>query len=137
VVYDLETNEAHCLNAFASRLWEACDGGSTVAMMLSAHAWSEGEVEDGLRMLSDAGLLIEPLPKSSTRRRALGRLARAAALPAVVSIMIPEAASAQSCRPNGAGCNASNQCCSGCCKSNGNPAARNFCVSPGPGNQCY
>jgi len=136
VVYDRETHKAYCLNAAATRIWEASDGRNTVAAIQAAEAASEPEILHGLQLLADADLLVDPPPPYPNRRRALGRLGRAVALPAVVSILVPEAASAQSCRPNGAGCTASNQCCSGCCKSNGSPSARNRCVTPGPGNQC-
>ncbi len=30
LVYDLETDKAHCLNSTAARVWKSCDGHSTV-----------------------------------------------------------------------------------------------------------
>jgi hypothetical protein len=135
VVYDLETHEAHCLNPLASRVWEQSDGRTTVTAMQAAESVPEPQILLGLQLLADANLLLDPPPKLVSRRRALARLGNAAALAAVASIVVPTPAAAQSCRPNGAGCNSSAQCCSGCCKRNGNP--NNFCVDPNqPGNQC-
>ncbi|HQZ16556.1 MAG TPA: hypothetical protein PLD86_06730 [Vicinamibacteria bacterium] len=135
VVYDLDTHEAHCLNPLASRLWERSDGRTTVAAMQAAESVSEPQVLLGLRLLADAHLLLDSPPKDPGRRRALGRLARAAALPVVLSIVVPTPAAAQSCRPNGIACNANAQCCSGCCKRNGLYAGT--CRPPGPPGQCY
>ena len=88
VVYDLDTHEAHCLNPLASRLWERSDGRTTVAAMQAAESVSEPQVLLGDRLLADARLLDSP-PKYLSRRRALGRLGRAAALPVVLSIVVP------------------------------------------------
>jgi len=135
VVYDLETQEAHCLNPLASRLWEQSDGRTTVTAMQAAESVSEPQILLGLQLLADANLLLDPPPKLLSRRRALARLGKAAALAAVASIVVPTPAAAQSCRPNGLPCTASAQCCSGCCKRNGpNP---NTCRPPGPPGQCY
>ena len=134
MVYDLETHQAHSLNSFASRLWEACDGRRTVARLQAAHSWSERDVVDGLESLAKARLLVEEPPASPSRRRAIVRLAQAAALPAVISIMVPEAASAQSCLPFNANCTTSIRCCTGCCKASG--PNKNRCRLQGPGD-CF
>lgn len=120
LVYDLDTHRAHCLNDLATRLWEASDGRKTVAIMQAAEARSEEEILLGLQMLADADLLVAPPLSEPTRRRALGRLGRAVALPAVVSILVPDAASAASRLPIGAACgNDSSACLSGCCRRTG------------------
>jgi len=33
LVYDLETDKAHCLNETAARVWKNCDGQQTVAQL--------------------------------------------------------------------------------------------------------
>src|SRR5437899_9620312 len=35
LVYDLETNEAHCLNRTAAQVWQRCDGKTSAAKMAS------------------------------------------------------------------------------------------------------
>lgn len=132
LIYDQESHRAHCLSPFAGRLWEACDGRRTVADMKKTWDWSTETIAQGLRELNSAGLLDEAPLEEPTRRRMLGRLGRAAAVPAVVSILVPASASAQSCLPNGAFCGTSSaSCCSGCCKRSG--ASANTCVSAGSG----
>jgi|CXWL01.1.fsa_nt_gi hypothetical protein len=138
LVYDLDTRRAHCLNDLASRLWDTSDGRRTVAVMQVAQGRSEDEIVHGLQMLADADLIVAPPLKEPTRRRALGRLGRAVALPVVVSILVPDAASAASRLPIGAACGTdSSVCLSGCCKSTGPPGNRNTCQSTGAPGQCY
>lgn len=135
VVYDLESNRAHSLNPFASRLWQACDGRTSVGDLKKAAAGSEAQILQGLSELAAADLLKERPWDELTRRRALGRLGRAAALPTVVSILVPTPSGAASCLANGAFCGTSSAvCCSGCCKRTG--AGANTCVSSGSGS-CF
>ena len=42
LIYDLETDKAHCLNSTASRVWKSCDGRTSVAEIAGhggAHQW--------------------------------------------------------------------------------------------------
>lgn len=123
LVYDQENHKAHRLSPFAGRLWEACDGRRTIGDMKKAWDWSTASIAQGLHELNSAGLLEEPPPEQPTRRGMLGRLGRSVAVPAVVSILVPQAASAQSCFQNTHPCTSSSQCCSGCCKREGNSQA--------------
>lgn len=117
LVYDRDTHQAHCLNPFASRLWEACDGRRTMADLRTTGKWSEDEVVRGIDHLGRAGLLKAPPSMKPTRRHALARLGRVAAVPVMVSILVPDAAAAASCDPNNAPCTTSATCCPGlCCK---------------------
>lgn len=135
LVYDLENHHAHRLSAFAGRLWGACDGHRTVDELCLFGNFRKAEVVHGLRELGLAGLLEVPPGEQPNRRRMLGRLGRGAAVPAVVSILVPAAAAAQSCIANGGACGPTSTCCSGCCKRNGpNP---NTCRPVGPPGQCY
>lgn len=118
LIYDQESHQAHRLTPFAGRLWEASDGRRTVADMKKAWDWSSASITQGLQELNSAGLLDEAPPAEPTRRRMLGRLGRAAAVPAVVSILVPASASAQSCLINNSVCSSSADCCSRCCKKN-------------------
>lgn len=120
LVYDLDSHRAHCLNELAARLWQASDGHTTVAAMQAAERRSEYEILHGLQVLADADLLVAAPPREPSRRQALGRLGRSVALPAVVSILVPTAASAASRLPNGAFCGTdSSACLSGCCRRTG------------------
>ena len=132
LIYDQENHKAHRLSPFAGRLWEACDGHRTVAQMRKVWDWPTASITHGLQELNVAGLLDEGPSEEPTRRRILGRLGRAAAVPTVVSILVPASASAQSCVPNGGFCGNNNaSCCSGCCKKSG--ASSNTCITAGSG----
>jgi hypothetical protein len=129
VVYDLVSHEAHCLNPEAARLWQACDGvrdGRTLLDQLHGPGWAaehEAALAVGLQQLAKKGLLVEgslagPLAGTS-RRELLARFGKAAAitvaLPAVMSIVSPTPAEADSCLASNHPCTSSSQCCSGLC----------------------
>ena len=145
LVYDLASHQAHCLNRTATAVWEHCDGRTTVADMaarlgqdLNAPA-EEDVVRLALDQLESVHLLQAWTPTRTEGRlvsrrqlvRQLG-LGAALAIPAITSIIAPEAAQAASCQPNGSGsfCTSNAQCCSGCCKNDGS----NKCV--GTGSSC-
>ena len=128
LVYDRERNKAHCLNSTAARVWEYCDGKTSVAQIARA---IEGEInapvdEDviwlAVEQLSKTRLLQEgaklPEHKSGLSRREVMKrigLAAAVALPVVTSIIAPTAAQAANCIPSGQACTTAAQCCSGLC----------------------
>ena len=128
LVYDRERNKAHCLNSTAARVWEYCDGKTSVAQIARA---IEGEInapvdEDviwlGVEQLSKTHLLEKgaklPEHKSGLSRREVMKrigLAAAVALPVVTSIIAPTAAQAANCIPSGQPCTTAAQCCSGLC----------------------
>jgi hypothetical protein len=110
LVYDLDRHKASCLNRTAALVWEHCDGRTTVASLVARlRDAMEAEVDEravwlALDRLDQAHLLEGDLPgsvvqKGSSRRewlRELGRLGvRAAVLPAVVTIVAPTVADAQ------------------------------------------
>jgi hypothetical protein len=132
MVYDRELDHASCLNGFAADVWERCDGQRSVAEIAHAIAQEKGKPVDeravwlAVEDLSRARLLQERAKAPAAvfgekgRRRlrqALG--AAAAAIPAVVSILIPTVAGAQSvaCLGIGSACVNSAQCCSLNCSS--------------------
>ncbi len=137
LVYDRNSDQAHCLNATAARVWARCDGLTTVAEMAQL---LEDEMKTpvadevvwfALEQLRKARLLREPLMqepmsrpaqmRQMSRRVLVRRLGIAAAVtvPLVTSIIAPTAVAAASCLPSGATCTGNVQCCSNNCVDNG------------------
>ncbi len=125
LVYDMERDEAHCLNQTAALVWEQCDGKTTAAQAArSLQSKMDVSVDADLIWLAVKQLerfdLVERTRKSPpvSRRRLFLKYAPAAlALPVIMSITAPIAASATSppCGESGAPCGGSNPpCCSGC-----------------------
>jgi hypothetical protein len=112
LVYDLERNEAHCLNGIAAAVWTLCDGEKTVSEIgrLVATVLAPAEVEAlvwcALDQFAERQLLEnegEEEPRHSapailTRRQMVTRLGLAIglALPMVESIVSPPASMAMS-----------------------------------------
>lgn len=132
LIYDRNSNEAHCLNSTAALVWANCDGQTTIAEMARLlEAEMKTPVADeivwfALTQLEKSSLLQEtsarPLKANQTPRRVLMKrlgIAAAVSLPLVSSIIAPTAAAAASCLPTNALCTASAQCCSSNCADNG------------------
>ena len=137
LVYDLETNQAHCLNKTAAAVWKQCDGKRTVAEIAAllqpefSGTVSDHTVKVALSQLSKANLLEQRVDFSVERPNQLRReilrrigLGAAAALPLVTSIIAPLSAQAASCGdPNnnanqnavGCSCQSNNDCSNNCC----------------------
>jgi hypothetical protein len=128
MVYDRELDRANCLNGFAADVWQRCDGQSSVAAIAQGIAEATGRPVDeravwlAVDQLSRSRLLEEPVatPRSvfgkGGRRRLLKALkVAAAAIPAVMSIVVPTIAQVGSGLPNGAPCATHSQCSSGFC----------------------
>ena len=126
LVYDQDRHKAHCLNQTAALVWKQCDGRrsvSDIAGKLSREL--KGEVGQdmvwvALEQLSKTHLLKEGVrgEKEVVSRREVMRrigIGAAVALPVVTSIVAPKASEAANCRPSGATCTTSAQCCSGLC----------------------
>ena len=121
LVYDLRTDQAHCLNKTAALVWRNCDGQKSV-----------DEIQDSL--VGDARVRVDPsivwlaidqlqkfnlLERAPTRPQAFANLGRrqimqalsvaAVALPVVFSIVAPTAALAGSFPP-GTCCTNTSQC---------------------------
>ena len=108
LVYDLSSNEAHCLNKAAAHVWGMADGEYTVAQIAGTLPdvglpADESIVAASLGDLTAAELLVAPNPPKTwtlTRRqalRALGLAVGASLFPTVDSIAAPLASSAASC----------------------------------------
>lgn len=128
LVYDLETDKAHCLNVGAALVWEHCDGRRTAREIAglveagTAEPFTEEMVWLALHQLECFSLLEEavrmPRGASAMTRREMAKrlgLATAASLPLILSIVAPEAASAATCGGTGARCLTNARCCSGIC----------------------
>jgi len=114
IVYDTERHKAHCLNQTAARVWEHCDGQTTVADVARRLArefeapvdqtavWLAVEQLQKARLLADA----PRRPTGLSRRELLKRLgvAAAVALPLVTTIRTPAAAQGASCAAQGELC---------------------------------
>ena len=134
LVYDLERDEAHCLNQTASLVWKRCDGKTTVTTMASLlQAELDTPVNDDVVWLAIEQLqrfhLVESFDKlpvmaaSVSRRNLVLKYAPAAlVLPLIMSISAPTAASAATnpaCAtppfPEGCNCTSDSDCISGNC----------------------
>lgn len=141
IVYDLETDRAHCLNPISAIIWKQCDGRTTVAEMVDilreteVCSIAEDTVWRALVQLAEYELLEErvsrPTHGSISRREWMKRtgLTAAVALPLITSLAVPSAAMAASnCsnstgRSDGCPCTSGSQCADGCC-------ANGICQSP-------
>ena len=132
LVYDRNSDQAHCLNPTAAMIWAHCDGTTTVAEMAQLLAdkmnapVADEVVWFALEQLRKSRLLQEPFVRPArmermSRRVLVKRLGIAAAvtMPLVSSIVAPTAVAAATCRANGTTCTANSQCCSNSCVDNG------------------
>ena len=119
LVYDLDTNKAHCLNESAAFVWKSCDGIKSVRDITKTYQAEFGQnvPEDmiwlALDQLGEKNLLEQQLKadfQGQTRREVIKKVGLAAvvALPIVASLTAPTAAMAVACsgvRTSCTGCN--------------------------------
>jgi len=145
LVYDLDCNNAHCLNRSAAAVWERCDGRATVADIARAVEKKTGVsvgqefVWLAIEALSRDHLLEErvdwpaAVPRIS-RREAARRIGicAAIAIPLVTSIIAPTPAQAATCTGRCGSCSTGATCCSGVCAPNvagcSGPPGSKFCT---------
>ena len=116
LVYDLDSNKAHCLNQTAASVWKACDGKTSVSEI--ARFFGDGHNEDlvwlAIDQLSENNLLQEKVGtrfQGQSRRAVIKKigLASMVAIPVIASLVAPQnARAAQSCN-----CVNNGQCTSG------------------------
>ena len=107
LVCDPGNNRAHSLNAFASRVWQACDGETTTEQLITKLDSDRDSVAWALAELSDCQLLEHSGPVVASNggmtRRDLGlrtaKIGAAGAAFAVVSVALPTAAAAATPTP--------------------------------------
>lgn len=121
VLYDTKRHRAISLDAAAASIWKACDGIRNVEQISQANSLALNAVWSALLQLDRDELFVTSIfahrEVKWTRREMIRRLAIAAAVstPVVAAITVPKAAEAGSCRPSGAPCTTSAQCCSTLC----------------------
>src|SRR5258708_1866919 len=112
LVYDIERDEAHCLNQTAALVWAQCDGKTAAAQAaLSLQSKLDVSVDTDLVWLAVKQLerfhLVESNGKSpsvSRRNLVLKYAPLALALPVIMSISAPAPAGVSSCLPPQAPC---------------------------------
>ena len=129
LVYDLESNKAHCLNQTAAMVWKACDGKTSVSDIARSIGSQTGEkVADDLvwlaiDQLQENSLLEVQVPTKfagQSRREALKKIGMASmiALPIIASLAAPKsvlASSSCACTTNSNCDPSSNPGCTGGC----------------------
>jgi hypothetical protein len=103
LIYDLQRDKAHCLNATAATVWWHCDGRTSVAGLATILQREHQLMADEhivwltLTQLQKARLLRDRLPPRDSQRRysrrdLIRQLGTAAAVPLVMTILAPKAA---------------------------------------------
>jgi hypothetical protein len=103
LIYDLDTNKAHCLNKTAAFVWKSCDGNKSVADITKSFESDFGSpVQEDLvwlaiEQLNDKNLLSESLQtnfKGQNRREVIKKIgfASVVAIPIVASLTAPSSA---------------------------------------------
>ena len=135
LVYDLDTNKAHCLNKSAAFVWRSCDGKTSISDIARLFEIQTGDkVSDDFVWLAPDQLNENSLLESEVKASFAGRsrrevikkigLASVVALPIVASLVAPKSAmAAVSCAcvtpgdcitqtgcPSTANCNGSGRC---------------------------
>ena len=131
LIYDQETDKAHCLNETAAKVWNYCDGETTLADACTAlsrqletpvdeklvwYAVDQFAKDNLLEKEMKVPAFIIPGMNRRQMVRTLG-LAAVVAVPLVTSIVAPTPAQAATCTPLGGGCLSGATCCSGLCTS--------------------
>ncbi|HXL79335.1 MAG TPA: PqqD family protein [Pyrinomonadaceae bacterium] len=129
LVYDLKTDQAHCLNKTAALVWQNCDGSKSIkdiARLLESDGrtnlddqvvWLALDELDKFNLLLQAG----DKPAGISRRQIMRTIGAAAiALPVIISIASPSPVEAASCnqpsnRDNQCPCGSNGQCSSNHC----------------------
>jgi len=104
LVCDPGSNRAHSLNAFAARVWQACDGETTADELVVKLDSDRDSVAWALAELSDCELLDRNGPviagNGGMTRRDLGlRTAKMGAAVAIISVALPVAEAAATVTP--------------------------------------
>ncbi len=125
LIYDRESDRAHCLNVTTTAIWKRCDGRTSVAEIARIVSKSlsvrvdESLVHFALKQLNLNELLVgyetSNLPADLTRRNIVRRLGVGIALvPLITSITAPTALAAISCGGSCSGGPGRGTCSPGC-----------------------
>ena len=132
LVYDLDRDQASCLNATAALVWKYADGKTSVSEMARRMASELKTPVDvrviwyaldqlGKKNLLQEQVALPPEYSRMTRRDFLvkaGLVGAAVAIPVVLAMSAPHPAMAASCLATGQPCSVGSQCCSGTCTNN-------------------
>jgi len=97
LLYDRESDTAHCLTESAAAVWRACEAGLSRSELLARDAIDESTVERALdelreqRLLGEGRFQLVQAGPAISRRQAVGRLAAVAVGPLVISVAAPTA----------------------------------------------
>ena len=107
LIYDLRSEQAHCLNGTAAAVWRACNGHTDISGLAAATSAAIGASYDehlvllALEQLSERDLLDGPRVVASpglSRRELMERVALSVLLlPLITTLSVPTPAMAQSC----------------------------------------
>jgi hypothetical protein len=129
LVFDTQSNRAHCLNGSAAAIWQHCDGKRSLAQ-LAQHLFPdlesvEGEqlVRVGVERLRRRRLLegdaterrVDLSKRHMIKKMAIVAAAAGIAAPIISSVVAPTSSYAFSCLPRGMPCSSGVNCCSGSC----------------------
>lgn len=100
LVYDIDTNKAHCLNSTAATVWRSCDGVNSIEDIVrefESLAGGQGAADLvwlAIDQLAETGLLansISPRFAGQSRRQVIKKigLASVIALPVIASLVAP------------------------------------------------
>ncbi|HZS46479.1 MAG TPA: PqqD family protein [Blastocatellia bacterium] len=128
LVYDQETQVAHCLNPNAAVVWQHCDGNTSVSELSNrlesvgaGLAEREQMVWLALEQLDKSSLLATPVIHNETKGLSRRQMLKAAgiaaviAAPVVTTIIAPRSTHASTCVGTGGACATGAECCSGVC----------------------
>jgi len=123
LVYDLESNKAHCLNQSAAIIWKSCDGNNSVSEIAKlVEGQAGGKVTEdfvwlAIDQLSENNLLekeIRSAFEGTSRREVIKKIGLASmiAIPVIASLVAPQSAmAAASCACTTPGsCNTQTSC---------------------------
>ena len=133
LVYDLDSNKAHCLNQSAAFIWKSCDGAKSVPdIVREFESNGRGKVTEdfvwlAIDQLNENGLLtgdVAPRFAGQSRRQVLKTigLASLVALPVIASLVAPQnafGAVSCSCAGNAGRCATLTGCPATTCNING------------------
>ncbi len=114
LVYDLESNKAHCLNQSAAMIWRSCDGNNSVSEIAKlVENQAGGKVTEdfvwlAIDQLSENNLLEKQIASNfegTSRREVIKKIGLASmiAIPVIASLVAPQSAlAAASCACTGA-----------------------------------
>ena len=105
LVYDLESNKAHCLNQSAAMIWKSCDGNNSVSEIAKlVENQAGGKVTEdfvwlAIDQLSENNLLEKEISSGfggTSRREVIKKIGLASmiAIPVIASLVAPQSAMA-------------------------------------------